>query len=69
MRAGGGAQRGAELGEDCVAGGVGVEFGAERGFLGRVELRAFGVAEQAVEAARDVAEMEGDRRQSRRDAR
>ena len=42
-------------------GGSGVQFGAEGGFLCGIELRAFGVAEQAVEAAGDVAEMERDR--------
>lgn len=49
---GGYVQGGAELGEDSVARGAAVELGAERGFLRGVELRAFGVAEQAIEAAR-----------------
>ena len=56
---GGGAQGGVEFGEDRVAGGVGIEFGAEGGELSCVELGAFGVAEQAVEAAGDVADVEG----------
>ena len=65
--AGGGCmQAGAELGEDCVAGGIGVEFGAKRGLLSVVELRAFSVAEQAVQAAGNVAEMECERRQTER---
>lgn len=41
-------------------GGAGVEFCFERGELLGTELLAFGVGEQAVEAANDVAEVKRD---------
>ncbi len=43
----------------AFAGCVWIEFGAEGGELSCVKLGAFGVAEQAVEAAGDVADVEG----------
>ncbi len=42
----------------------GVEFGLQRCLLRGVQLRAFGVAQQTVEAARDVPQMEGQRRET-----
>ena len=49
-----------EVGEECFTRGVGVELGGEGGELGCVERGAFGVGEEAVEGAGDVAEVEGD---------
>lgn len=56
----GGVESGVEFGEEGGFGGAGVAFGFERFELDGAELVAFGVGEQAVEGAGDVAEMKGD---------
>jgi hypothetical protein len=51
----------AKFGKKCSVRDVGVQFCFERGELGRTELFAFGIGEQAVETARNVAQVKGDR--------
>src|ERR1700724_3129683 len=53
-----------EFGEELVARGSGVGFGLHGSNLFGRELITFCVGEQAVEAARDVAQMEGEGRES-----
>ena len=56
----GGVEALVEFGEQCGFRGIGVELGAESFELGGAELVAFGVGEEAIEAARDVAEVKGE---------
>jgi len=49
-----------EFFEEGGFGGVGIELSAEGFELGGAELVAFGVGEEAIEAADDVAEVKGD---------
>jgi len=50
-------QSGGELGEQLLAGGGRFQFGLERGLLPVIEPAAFGVGQQAINAARDMAQL------------
>lgn len=54
-----------EFGEHVGVGRAGVKFGLQRGKLPGAELFAISVGEQAIEAACDVAKMEGDGSEAR----
>lgn len=56
----GGVQAPVEFAEKIGFGGGWIALGLERGELGLAELAAFGIGEEAVEAAGDVAQVEGD---------
>src|SRR5262249_39035981 len=61
---GGSVDGGLKFFEEFTAGAGGIGFGVECGELRAAKRITFGVGEETVEAAGDVADMEGDRRES-----
>jgi hypothetical protein len=50
-----------EFGKQCVASGVGVEFSAQKRQLLICQTSVFGIGQKAIEAARQMADVERDR--------